>query len=157
MPARTDRLINNKRNFHNRKVITFLGEKKLLSKVRAKLKYKLIFEIFHNFNICFVIIDKMKLILILVLFKLILTGTVALETDLVVVDEDDIIEEKWKSMMSKTHELTRKFVSRNRDEIKEKLNKMNVTETCIKSVMKMFDGIMNLEDWAIESEYYLLN
>lgn len=152
--------IINRTNFPNRHIIalhyiTFAGEK-LLSQAIDKFKYKLIFEIFYDFNICFVVIDKMKLILILVCFKLILNVTVALQTDQtskldIVVDEDDMIQRKWKSMMLKTHELTRKFVSRNGLEIKEKFNEMNVTEKCMKSVMKIFDGIMNLEDWAIES------
>ena len=80
-----------------------------------------------------------------------LNVTVALQTGHIVVDEDDLIEKKWKSMMLKTHELTRKLVNRNRDEIKEKFNEINVTERCMKSVMKIFDGIINLEGWAIES------
>ena len=67
------------------------------------------------------------------------------------VSSDEVME-KWKSMMSKTHQLTSKYISENRDQIETTLNQTNVTETCMKSVMKTFDGIMSLEDWAIESK-----
>ena len=62
------------------------------------------------------------------------------------------VMKKWKLMISKIHKLTSKHISENRDQIETTLNQINVTKTCMKSVMKTFDGIMSLEDWAIESE-----
>ena len=40
-----------------------------------------------------------------------------------------------------------------RFQIEKNLMELNLTRKCMISIKKSFDGVMNLEDWAVQSEY----
>ena len=64
------------------------------------------------------------------------------------------LQQKWKLMMERINEITKNNVLDKRFEIEKNLIELNLTRKCMISIKKSFDGVMNLEDWAVESKYF---
>ena len=97
------------------------------------------------------IINKILiLILISLCFKVKIINGVGLSYE---GHENIDLQQKWKLMMERINEITKNNVLDKRFQIEKNLMELNLTRKCMISIKKSFDGVMNLEDWAVQSEY----